>query len=115
MTITPHHFITTASVVYVTIMCVKSDKHIEITELSDRDEVVCQLWKLVADEGIGWDIGEWEFVSTSGTNDGAVCNLNFNSIISRFVLTPIECFIGKMMTGAGVNDGSWIFVDVLVA
>ena len=115
MTITPHHFIAAASVVYITIMCAKSDKHIGITELSNRDEVVRQLWKFVADAGIGWNIREREFVSTSGTDDGAVGNLNFHSIISRFVLTPIECFIGKMMTGAGVNDGGWIFVDVLVA
>ena len=115
MTIPPHHFISVASVVNVTIMCVKSDKHIGITELSYRDEVVSQFWKFVADAGIGWDVRKWELVGTSGTNDGLVSNLYFHSIINCFVFNPIECFIGKMMTGDGVSDGSWMFVDVFVA
>ena len=115
MTITSHHFISVASVVNVTIMGVKSDKHIGITELTNRDEVVSQIRKFVAAAGIGWDVRKWELVGTSGTNDGFVSNLHLHPIISWFMLSTIECFIGKMMTGTGVNDGGRIFVDVVVA
>ena len=82
MTITPHYFIAFVLVVYLTIMCVKSDKHIGITELTNRDEVVSQIRKFVAAAGIGWDVRKWELVGTSGTNDGLVSNLHFHSIIS---------------------------------